>query len=236
MSIKKPLEQPIFNAIIHHAYMLRDDEREVLLRAFLEMSYQIHREAVEIMAPEEDIGGLIAAYTQFEEPLKRDAFPEPATPAASGEATAAAAYCVTAKTSDHHESAIAKGLQSFRQMLRRRESVLQEEEELALFSTIEGVADLVNREAMEQEIMGELKKGDTHFAAAYERDGKSKWDGLVVSESPGETWAGERKKKRQQGLPFDSYIECMDEELYITRGIIERNRVLSQDHLKARAM
>ena len=44
-------------------------------------------------------------------------------------------------------------MQSARDKFRRRESVLQEEEELALFRTIAGVADQVNREAIESEFI-----------------------------------------------------------------------------------
>jgi hypothetical protein len=230
MSIKKPLEQPIFNAIIHQAYMLHDDEREVLLRAFLEMSCKIHREAVEITSPEEDIGSLLAAHIQFEEASVTNS---------SSVAAAASAPKESAEQHGDHESAIAKHLQSFCHMFRRRESILQEEEELSLFSTIEGVADQVNREALELEIMGELK-GDLNarFAAVYERDGTGPWGSMVVSEGEWETVvvAEGSKRVRQPGWPFDTYIECMDEELLITRGIIERNRVLSQGYLKAHAI
>jgi hypothetical protein len=216
MSIKKPLEQPIFNAIIHQAYMLHDDEREVLLRAFLEMSCKIHREAVEIMSPEKDIGSLLAVHMQFEEASVTNS---------SSVAAAASAPKESAEQHGDHESAIAKYLQSFCHMFRRRESILHEEEELALFSTIQGVADQVNREALELEIMGELK-GDDRFAAAYERDGEGPWGAMIVSEGEREVGAGGRKRVRQPGWPFDTYIELMDEELLITRGIIEKNRAL----------
>jgi hypothetical protein len=35
---------------------------------------------------------------------------------------------------------------------------------------------------------------------------------------------------------METYIDFMDEELKITRGIIDRNRALSQGYLNARAM
>jgi hypothetical protein len=61
---------------------------------------------------------------------------------------------------------------------------------------------------------------------------------MVVSEGEGETVAvaGGSKRVRQPGWPFDTYIECMDEELMITRGIIEKNRAISESCHKARAM
>jgi hypothetical protein len=217
MSHKKPLEQPIFNSIIHYAYMLHDDEREVLLRAFLEMSYKIHREAVEIMSPEEDIGCIIAAYTQFEESPVIES---------SRDAAAAEAPRVAAKVPANHESVIAKHLQSFRHMFRRRESVLQEEEELALFSTIEGVANQVNREAFESE-MRRICSGKERSATAYEQAAVGPWGAMGVP--VGEIIAGGdggKEKARLRGRPRDTYIEFMDEELMHMRGIIDRNRAL----------
>lgn len=229
MSLKTTLERPIFNAIIHHAYMLHDDEREVLLRAFLETSYKMHREAVEIMSPGEDIESLIAAYMQFEEsPAIASSSMAAATPG-----NEAAAQASRKATSDQG-SPIAKHLRSFRQMFRRKESILQEEEELALFSTIESVADQVNREAMEIEIMGELR-GGARFAAAYEQSGYEPGETTIASKGEGEV-AGGRMRTGRPGWPFDTHIECMDEDLLIMRGIIERNRAVSENCHKARAM
>jgi hypothetical protein len=183
------------------------------------------------MSPEEDIGSLLAAHMQFEE--------EPVTESSSVAAAAKAPGKTTA-THKNHESAIAKHMQSLCHRFRRSETVLQEEEELALFSTIQGVADQVNREALEMEIRGELKGyGDARFAAAYERDNTRPWGSMVVSEGKekGVKAAGGSRRVRRPGWPCDTYIECMDEELLITRGIIEKNRALSQEYLdKAHAM
>jgi hypothetical protein len=136
----------------------------------------------------------------------------------------------------YHESMITKHLQSVRHLFRRREIVLQEEEELALFKTIQGVADQVNREAIESEIRNGIGS-QWRFGAAYERAGEGPWgnigvrveDVIVARESKND-------EAKQPGAAIDTYIEFMDEELKITRGIIDRNRALSQGYLNAHAM
>lgn len=223
MPIKKPLEQPIINAIIRYAYALREDEEAALLSAFLVISYHIHREAVESMLPDKN-------YEQF---ISASMTATDVTPAALAPETVS----VDAMTAPvFRESLINKHLQSFRHLFRRREIVLQEEEELALFKTIQGVADQVNREAVESEIRNGIG-GQWRFGAAYERAGEGPWgnigvrvaDVIVARESKND-------EAKHQGAAIDTYIEFMDEELMITRGIIDRNRAVSQGYLNAHAM
>lgn len=223
MPIKKPLEQPIINAIIRYAYALREDEEAALLSAFLVISYHIHREAVESMLPDKN-------YEQF---ISASMTATDVTPAALAPETVS----VDAMTAPvFRESLINKHLQSFRHLFRRREIVLQEEEELALFKTIQGVADQVNREAVESEIRNGIGS-QWRFGAAYERAGEGPWgnigvrvaDVIVARESKND-------EAKHQGAAIDTYIEFMDEELMITRGIIDRNRAVSQGYLNAHAM
>lgn len=220
-----PLKQPILNAIIHHAYMLHDDEKDALLRAFLEISCMVHREAVEIISPGEDIDGLISA--RLGTGSSPVATPTPGMVEAEPclEAVAAPAF---------RKLAIARHLQSFCHMFRRRESVLQEEEELALFSTIEGVADQVRLEALAWETPGELK-GEVSFAKAFGKNCEEP-RGTLVETASKRMGVGKPPKGRKPGWPFDAYIELMDEELLIIRRIIEKNRSVSQGYLKAHAM
>lgn len=228
MPSEKPLEQPILDAVIHHAYMLHDDEREALLHSFLEMSCRIHREAVEIISPGENVDSLIAR-EQAQEVSSAISLRGEAMADSPGNEPSEPVY---------REPMVAKYLKMFSGMFRRPDSGLQEDEELALFSTIEGVADQVNREALEWEIAGELV-GDLRFSAAYERDGSGRWspgeDSGTESgtERKGLLAAERRAKGGMPGWPFDSYIALMDDELLFTRGIIEKNRVTAERYIKA---
>lgn len=223
MPRKNPLEQPVINAIIRYAYALREDEEAALLSAFLLISYHIHREAVESMLPDKNYEEFIAAQMQATE----------APPVALLQETPTADVLTGAV---YHESLITKHLQSVRHLFRRREMILQEEEELALFRTIQGVADQVHREAIENEIRNGIG-GQLHFGAAYERAGEGPWGNIGVPITD-VIVAHENKndEAKQTGFPMDTYIEFMDEELMITRGIIDRNRAVSQGYLNAHAM
>lgn len=223
MPTKNPLEKPIINAIIRYAYALREDEEAALLSAFLVISYHIHREAVESMLPDKNYEQFIAAY-------------KPATDAPSVVLMEETSAIDAVTGQAYHESMITKHLQSFRHLFRRRELVLQEEEELALFRTIQGVADQVHREALESEIRNGTGS-QWRFAAGYERAGEGPWGNIGVPVA--DVIAAEESKTveaKQPGAAIDTYIEFMDEELMITRGIIDRNRALSQGYLNAHAM
>jgi hypothetical protein len=147
---------------------------------------------------------------------------------------ALAVDAVTGKA--YHESMITRHLHSFRHLFRSRESVLQEAEELALFGTIQGVADQVNREAIESEIRFGIGS-QWSIGTASERAGQGPWGNIGVPVAD-LIAAGDSKnnKVKKTGYPMDTYIDFMDEELKITRGIIDRNRALSQGYLNARAM
>jgi hypothetical protein len=229
MPIRKPLEQQIINAIIRYAYMLHEDEEAALLSAFLAISYHIHREAVESMLPDNNYEQFISDYI----PVVK-----------SSESCPGVVGLETTAVPVYHESAIpgqlqaimARAMRSARNRFRSRESVLQEEEELALFSTIAGVADQVRREAIENEIIRGMDR-EVRFAAAYEQTGAGPWGAIGVPID--EVIAAQESKKdgiRQPGWHIDTYIEFMDEELMITRGIIDRNRAVSQGYLNAHAM
>jgi hypothetical protein len=229
MPIKKPLEQPILNAIIRYAYALHEDEEAALLSAFLVISYHIHREAVESMLPDKNYEQFISDHIQVVEP------PESCPGIVSPEAVAAPVYH-EAMVTGHVQTVVSRVMQSARSRFRRRESVLQEEEEFALFSTIEGVADQVRREAIENDIKQGIGR-EVRFAAAYERAGAGPWGAIGVPVE--EVIAAQESKNdgaKQNNWPMDTYIEFMDEELMITRGIIDRNRALSQGYLNAHAM
>jgi hypothetical protein len=223
MPSKNPLEKPIINAIIHYAYALREDEEAALLSAFLVISYHIHREAVESMLPDKNYEQFISARM-----LAMEASPAVLIQETSAvDAVAGQAY---------HESMITKHLQSFPHLFRRREILLQEEEEIALFRTIQGVADQVHREAIEREIRNGI--GSTwRFGAAYGKAGEGPWGNIGVPVA--DVIAADESKNddtKRPGYAMDTYIEFMDEELMITREIIDRNRALSQGYLNAKAM
>jgi hypothetical protein len=229
MPIKKPLEQPILNAVIRYAYALHEDEEAALLSAFLTISYNIHREAVESMSPGKNYEQIISDYMPVAEPSE-------SCPGVVGVELAAVPVYHKAVISGQLQTIATRAMQSARNRLRRRESVLQEEEELALFSTIAGVADQVRKEAMESGIVRGTGR-EVRFAAAYEQAGSGPWGGIGVPID--EVIAAQESKNegvRQPGWALDTYIELMDEELMITRGIIDRNRALSQGYLNAHAM
>lgn len=221
--MNKPLEKQIINAIIRYAYALREDEEAALLSAFLVISYHIHREAVESMLPDKNYEQFMSAYMPATD----------ASPVVLMQETSAVEV-VTGQV--YHESMITKHLQSFRHLFRRREILLQEEEELALFRTIQGVADQVHREAIESEIRNGI--GSTwRFGATYEQASEGPWGNIGVPVA--DVIAADESKNdeaKQTGFPMDTYIEFMDEELTITRGIIDRNRAVSQGYLNANAM
>lgn len=250
MPLKKPLEQPIINAIIRYAYALRKDEEEALLSAFLAISYRIHREAVQCMMPMDSYEQIMA--TRIPDTGAEEAFIDavseiyPREPLIIGHlhfvaATTAALpdYIYSSIIAPVHNAVTASVNAAMARLKvsrlfmtrRRRESILQEEEEMALFSTIEGVADRVNREAIESEILQGIGV-DIGFAAAYEkpREGTVRATGIPLKEAikAKENRNGAIKTKR---WPRDSYIALMDEELSITTGIIDRNRAMSQRRL-----
>jgi hypothetical protein len=255
MPIKRSLEQPIINSIIRYAYALRKDEEAALLSAFLAISYHIHREAVESMLSPEKYEQLIssrmpAADTEesFIEIASEPVYREPlivghiryviATISnVPGSLKSAVITPIQSAVTNPVESVITRLRRSIRLMSRRRrENILQEEEELALFSTIEGVADQVNREAMESEILAD-SNGKGRFAAAYEQTGQEALGATGVSISEVIAARGGKNTAAKRILrPRDTYIEFMDEELMITRRIIDRNRAVSQGYLNARAM
>jgi hypothetical protein len=209
MPFKKPLEQPIINAIIRHAYALHEDEEAALLSAFLVISYHIHREAVEIMMPGKNYEQIISDYMPVAEPSE-------SCPGVVGVELAAAGSVSPALMNKWQLNAVVtRVMQSARKRLPRRESVLQEEEELALFSTVAGVADQVRREAMESEIIRGIGR-EVRFAAAYEQAGVGPWGGIGVP--VGDVIAAQGSKNdqvRQSGGHMDTYIELMDEEYLI---------------------
>jgi hypothetical protein len=252
MPFKKSLEQPIINAIIRYAYALREDEEAALLSAFLVISHHTHREAVEFMLPGEKYEQLMATplpVTEAEESIievASDLTPrEPLiirhiryvmTTAANltGFIIGNIIVPVDAAITKHVDAAIARLGQSLRFMSRRhRESILQEEEELALFSTIQGVANQVNLEAFESE-MKRMCSGKDRSVAAYVQADAGPWGARGVPVKEIIAARDERKEKsKRHGASRDRYIEFMDEELTITRGIIDRNRALSQVYLNA---
>jgi hypothetical protein len=78
---------------------------------------------------------------------------------------------------------------------------------------------------------------EVRFAAAYEQAGAGPWGGIGVPIE--EVIAAQESKNgevKPPGWHMNTYIELMDEELLITRGIIDRNRALSQGYLNAHAM
>jgi len=229
MPNKKPLEQPIINAIIRYAYALREDEEAALLSAFLVISYHIHREAVESMLPDKNYERFISDHMPVAEPSE-------SCPGVVGMETAAVPAYHKAAIPGQLQTAVTRAMRSARNRFRRRESVLQEEEETALFSTIAGVADQMNREAIESEIVRGMG-GDARFAAAYEQRGAGPWGAVGVPIGEVIVAQGSKNERiKQPGWHMDTYIELMDEELMITRGIIDRNRALSQGYLNAHAM
>jgi hypothetical protein len=255
MPLKKPLEQPIINAIIRYAYALRKDEEAALLSAFLVISYHTHRDAVQSMMPAYKYAQLMSTGIpvtsedeSFIETASELTYREPliiqhihyvmaivsSVPGAISSAIIASVNTAITKPVD---AAIARLRQSMRFMSRRhRESVLQEEEELALFSTIEGVADQVNREAIESEIRQGMG-GNGSFAALYER---AQPEPFVAPRAPVKVAVtareGRNETVKRYGRRRETYIEFMDEELTITRGIIDRNRALSQGYLNSHAV
>jgi|AGTN01.1.fsa_nt_gi hypothetical protein len=222
MSMKKSLEQPVVDAVIRHAYALREDEETALLSAFLSISYRIHLEAVEYVTPGGDFDHIIA--------MDKEVIETP-SPAMAEETL----IDHSAAVSSYHESLIAWCLRYIRNLLRHREHELQEEEEIALFNAIEGVADQVHREAFENELSTGVD-GSCLFAAAYERasPGHLEVRGMPIREVISAR-EGNPVTTRKHVRPRDKYIALMDEELKITRGIIDRNRALSQGYLKAHA-
>ncbi len=223
MSMKKSLEQPVVDAVIRHAYALREDEEMALLSAFLSISYRIHREAVEYVMPGGDFDQIIA----MDEGVIETPVLAMAEDTLIDHSAAVSAY---------RESLIARCLRYIRNMLQHRERELQEEEEIALLNAIEGVADQVHREAFEKELSAGVDSS-CRFTAAYERPrpdhrevrGMPIVEVIAVKEGkPGTT--------RKYVRPRDKYIALMDEELKITRGIIDRNRALSQGYLKNHAI
>lgn len=247
MPLKKPLEQPIINAIIRYAYALRKDEEAALLSAFLVISYHIHKEAVQCMMPRDSYEQIMAAHMPAtgaeeafidvvseispREPLIiRHLHHAAATTAALPELIRSNVIApVQAAITGSVNATVARLRESTLFMTRRRrENILQEEEERALFSTIEGVANQVNREAIEGEILQGIG-GGLAFAAAYERRPGvlSKAVSMPAKEVvvSRETRNAPAKPRR---WPRDSYIALMDEELTLTTAIIDRNRAMSQ--------
>jgi len=248
MPLKKPLEQPIINAIIRYAYALRKDEEAALLSAFLVISYHVHREAVQCMMPRDSYEQIMAAHMPatgaeeaFIEAMSEISPREPLIIRHLHHVAAATAALpelirsnviepVHAAITGSVNAAVARLRESALFMTRRRrESILQEEEELALFSTIQGVANQVNREAIESEIRQGIA-GGLAFAAAYERRGggeRSKAISTPVKEVV-VTKENRNAPAKPRRWPRDSYIALMDEELTITTAIIDRNRAMSQ--------
>jgi hypothetical protein len=228
MSLPARLEQSILNAAIHRAYMLDEDEKAALLGAFLEMSYRIHREAVECMMPDSDYKQLILTNMQATEAQPAEsAIAESFSDAATEEAAIESTYS---------GSLITKYLHTFRGIFRGRESVLQEEEELALFSTIEAISDQVHQEAFEAGIR-EGWSGETGFAAVYEREEDNPRDAAVLPMVK-DVIGMRQNKNRLTGYRYgilDTYAEFMEEDYMHLGGIIDRNRAVSQGYLKAHA-
>jgi hypothetical protein len=229
MPYKKPIEQPIINSIIRYAYALHEDEEAALLSAFLVISYHTHREAIESMLPNKNYEQFISEYIQAAKP------PE-SYPGVVGMNTAAVPANNEAGIPGQQQTIMTRALRSARKRLRSRESVLQEEEELALFSTIAGVADQMQREAMESEIIRGIGS-EVRFGPAYERAGAGPWGtmGVPVKDIIA-TQESKNVGAKQPGWPMGTYIKVMDEELTITRGIIDKNRALSEGYLNAHAM
>jgi hypothetical protein len=247
MPLKKPLEQPIINAIIRYAYALRKDEEAALLSAFLVISYRIHREAVQCMMPGISYEQIMAAHmpaTSAEEAFI-DAVSEisprepliirhlhnvAATTAALPELIRSNVIApVQAAITGSVNAAVVRLRESTLFMTRRRrEALLQEEEEIALFSTIQGVANQVNREAIEGEIREGIA-GGLAFAAAYERPrGEPRKTVSMPVKEVVVTIEKRSAPAKPRRWPRDSYIALMDEELTIPRGLIDRNRAMSQ--------
>jgi hypothetical protein len=249
MPIKRSLEQPIINAIIRYAYALREDEEAALLSAFLVISYHIHREAVETLLPDDKYDQLMS--TDAPETGAEEAFietisePEQREPLIIGHirhvlaaASSLPEYIKSAIITPVHtaitkpfEAAAMKIRHSIQIMSRRnRESLLQEEEERALFSTIEGVANQVQREAIESQIVyGRSLKG--RFAAAYEREDEGPSSTTHMPFKDIVTRKVKNDMKKQPRRPMDTYSEFMEEEIMFIGRIIDRNRALSQGYL-----
>ena len=144
MPLTKRLEQSILNALIRYVYALKEDEKAALLCTLEEISYQVQYESASgKILPYKNFARFLPARVKIAE-LPRE----------------------TATASLRNVSLIVRLKRSIRNIFRRRETILQEEDELALFSTIEEISRQVHREAIESGILRDMADGG-HFATGY---------------------------------------------------------------------
>lgn len=127
-------------------------------------------------------------------------------------------------------------IQSIGDMLRPRESVLQQEEELALFNTIDEVSRVVRLEAEE---CGIFPRGDGFgFSAACEWASEEQPVTAIppqIKEALFEMdlWRKTQKMARQPWAIIDMYSSYMEEELTYIGGIMERYKAVKQAYVRA---
>ena len=220
MSILKRHLYSILNAKTSHEYALHEDEEEALLSTFREITDQVYEEAGRVIVPFE-----------LGEPFLVDYEPVFGSPFVKVSRTAYYVSYITRLIVSARRL-----VQSIRDMLGPRESALQQEEELALFGTIEEVSRSVRQEAEECGIL--LNGKGVGFSAAYERPIEEQVPEAispVIKDALFEMvmWRKTQKMARQPWAIIDMYSSYMEEELTYIGGIMDRNTAVKQAYVKA---
>ncbi|MGA9139261.1 MAG: hypothetical protein WBZ29_03495 [Methanocella sp.] len=220
MSIIKRHLYSILNAKTSRRYALQEDEEEALLSSFREISCQVHEEAGRVILPYELGEPFLVDYEpMFESPFVKK----------SG-----TAYYVSYIT--RLLVSARKLIQSVTDMFGRQESILQQQEEMALFGTMEEVSRTVRQEAAECGIF--LKGEGIQFAAAYEKpfeEEPAPARSPVIKDALFEMvhWRNTQKMARQPWAIIDMYSSFMEEELTFIGHIMDRNKAVKQAYVKA---
>jgi hypothetical protein len=220
MSIIKRHLYSILNAKTSRMYALQEDEEDALLGAFREISCQVHEEAGRVILPYE-----------LGEPFLVDYEPVFESPFVKVSRTSYYTSYITRLIVSAR-----KLVQSVCDMLRPRESILQQEEELALFGTMEEVSRTVRQEATE---CGIFRKGKgAWFEAAYERAHEEKpvpVKSPVIKNALFEMVMRRKAQKtaRQPWAVIDMYSSFMEEELTYIGRIMDRNTAVKQAYVNA---
>lgn len=188
-----------------------DDEEEALFSTIKEISYQVHKEAAASGLTREK-------YESF--------FP-------------AAAELISYEPAESPQSSpgilvrLARLVDRVLNILLMRKHYFQlDEEEEALFSTMQEISDTVHREAAES---GLLQHIDLANPLIWQRAKEEKplKDALFRRNKDTAIATGSNMPKKQSRSRMDTYMDAMDDDLFFTTRIIERNRAVSLRHISA---